>query len=1342
ECLDECPLHYSNQLQCGGSEYGTCDSSTHTCDCSVSGFHGDSCQYVTFADSHILSALCSLVDGHDSTCDDLIDGDLTESDLAGITLSTDECLDLSSLDITDLSGLEYLTNITCIDLSGNTSLSDISVLDSLSEFNHLTDLNISDTAVDDLTQISSLSGLLTSLRIGNNPSISFSEVTSIFGSYLTKLDVSGMELDDLLWLYEVDSVSSSFTILFPMLEYLDASDNNISDPSPLFLLSSTLTTLDLRVNNICGMDDEEEVNAFVSVFTSPLSPLTSDGYSIFAGNVCLCTDDSTSSSILLSSNIVCSEIWPGKYSATCCSSCYTDVSSSSLSCVLIDDGNASLFSMCASSDVLDNHKKCIGIGSDASVNGISIVCSDGWYGDDCVSECPVDEYGYVCSNDGSNYNDCIAEVHTCYCSSPLMTGDLCELESGNTLVDIEMDVALVEAICESIYVDDADVQSLCSSSAAENILSSLTVDDLSTITSLTIPTTVASLSGLEYAEHLEILSFEPGNTLISDLSPIASLSSLYVLELDSLENMDVSLLSTLTDAVGALKMDLESDTSRWNGTSESYCVGLCSLSSLEISGSDSIGSDLSSIASLLNNLSMCSGQCVSSDDGTKVYPLSSTLTHLDLSSNAISDPTIVSLQPGFSGVTHLTLSDNSISDLALLLTIVSANNDSHAVFVDVSDNRLDCGSTSSQCMETLTAMCNCDLSGVEVIFGDVSDPSESSVSQDTTSPCGSGSVLCLIEDHRVCGVDYSVDNGDDTELACICGSGYYEDVSSGECVSAASSSPSSCSNCGGERGTCVYDVDSGDSLPYCECSDGWYGDDCSFVCPVSTFGMCSGSSRGTCDAATHTCVCESGYYGSACNLYCDSLSRCGLHGRCAVSDLFSDYSSETLYCECDAGWYGSTCFTQYPVETVEYVNDDDETNPTIVDYTLYCECDAGWYGSTCFTQYPVETVEYVNDDDETNPTIVDYVCGVNYSTDPSSSYSDYGIYSSDTDTYSCDCSSYGLITDASTSTCIDPATHPEYKDIAGNDTACLTCGTTTDSHGTCVFDTDYQTALCQCEYGWGSYSDNSLTSSPISCSLDRCGVEFNSSMVCSSHGSCYYNSGIFQYDCVCNDGWTGLYCEDEAKGHVGLVILCIIFIFCVAFAAFTFFMWFKTKKNIEKNSEKKNNVSHLSTINRQSVPPFSSLQPVDLRFDASSVILDESYASHVPCVENEKEVGVHGILSVDVAAIESPRVSIRDDAHLQSNDMDGQVSVPTVTKTRRVKRSKKHEHGSTVKKKHKSSKRIALAPIDGIDSVASKNIESLKGEKDETKKRITKKKRKKKKPESEKKRSHGTPRKK
>ncbi|GKT37926.1 hypothetical protein ADUPG1_003864, partial [Aduncisulcus paluster] len=152
------------------------------------------------------------------------------------------------------------------------------------------------------------------------------------------------------------SGSGSVSILFPMLEYLDVSDNNISDPSPLLSLSSTLTTLELSGNNISGMDNMEEVELFMSHF--PL--LTSDESTIFAGNEPLCDDDSIS----LSSNIVCSELWPGKYSATCCSSCYTDVSSPSLSCVLIDDKPSALYAMC--SGLLDSNQKCIGMGSDVS----------------------------------------------------------------------------------------------------------------------------------------------------------------------------------------------------------------------------------------------------------------------------------------------------------------------------------------------------------------------------------------------------------------------------------------------------------------------------------------------------------------------------------------------------------------------------------------------------------------------------------------------------------------------------------------------------------------------------------------------------------------------------------------------------------------------------------------------------------------------------------------------------------------------------------------------------------------------------------------------------------------
>ncbi|GKT28936.1 hypothetical protein ADUPG1_000948 [Aduncisulcus paluster] len=680
-----------------------------------------------------------------------------------------------------------------------------------------------------------------------------------------------------------------------------------------------------------------------------------------------------------------------------------------------------------------------------------------------------------------------------------------------------MDVALVEAICESMYVDDAAVQSLCSSSAAENILSSLTVDDLSTITSLTIPTTVASLSGLEDAEHLEILSFEPGNTLISDLSPIASLSSLYVLELDSLENMDVSLLSTLTDAVGALKMDLESDTSRWNGTSESYCVGLCSLRSLEISGSDdSIGSDLSSFTSLLNNIAMCSGQCVdsyddaSSSDGTKVYPLSSTLTHLDLSSNGISDPTIVSLQPGLSGVTHLTLSDNSISDLALLQQAIDGLG--NVAYVDVSDNRLDCGSTVSECFETLDELCERDLSedGVEIVFGDVdgSDPS-GLVSQDTTSACGSdsssssssSSSCSYLEDHRVCGVDYSVDDVDDTELACICGSGYYEDISSGECVLASSSS-SACSNCGGERGTCVYDADfdSGDeSSPlFCECSDGWYGTDCASLCPVSDdLGLCSGSSRGTCDAATHTCVCESGYYGSACQLSCSDEDSCEGNGTCSVGSFLDPSSSDPSSVSSEA---------------------------------IVCECSSGWYGSSCFSTIPTDV--FVSSDGDAE----DYPCGRDYSysdsSDPTTaSYSAYANESSST----CECAPHGLALSSSSGTCIDPATHPDYRDIPGNDTACSECGTSDSSHGVCELNEETMVASCSCEHGWnGSYCDANI------CPISSDGV------LCGGHGECDTATG--ECECVVDtsdeDGtnpqyiWYGDACTHECLSHPSSDVLC------------------------------------------------------------------------------------------------------------------------------------------------------------------------------------------------------------
>ncbi|GKT34947.1 hypothetical protein ADUPG1_008206, partial [Aduncisulcus paluster] len=436
------------------------------------------------------------------------------------------------------------------------------------------------------------------------------------------------------------------------------------------------------------------------------------------------------------------------------------------------------------------------------------------------------------------------------------------------------------------------------------------------------------------------------------------------------------------------------------------------------------------------------------------------------------------------------------------------------------------------------------------------------------------------------------------------------------------------------------------------------GTDCSSLCPVSDdLGLCSGSSRGTCDAATHTCVCESGYYGSACNLYCDSLSKCGMHGRCAVGDLSSssDISSDISF---------------------DTFSDTSET--------LYCECDAGWNGSTCFTQYPVETVEYVNDDDETNPTIVDYVCGINYSTDPSSSYSDYGFYSPDTDTYSCDCSSYGLITDASTSTCIDPATHPEYKDIAGNDTACLTCGTTTHSHGTCVFGEgeDSFTAMCQCKYGWGNDVDDSSEPSS-SCSVDMCGVSKDAytasnadpSSLCSSHGICYWynyndstSSSSIPYGCACDDGWNGTMCDEEDSNALKIVVFVCIITSCIFIIVgiIGVTLWFRLKNNV-------NNTDH-------------QVQP-----NPSPGMISEG--------------DINTTMTV-VQVRENPLLlSVHEDDHIPT----------TIVKRRRVKKSKKYGGKGGEKKRNRKKKIIKEKPDEwrsgkgeGIDMDAEKENHQVK----------------------------------
>ena len=110
------------------------------------------------------------------------------------------------------------------------------------------------------------------------------------------------------------------------------------------------------------------------------------------------------------------------------------------------------------------------------------------------------------------------------------------------------------------------------------------------------------------------------------------------------------------------------------------------------------------------------------------------------------------------------------------------------------------------------------------------------------------------------------------------------------------------------NGSCEEDIDGW----YCECDDGYYGDDCAGFCPglikvgnvtleCNGSGVCSESESGEL-----TCDCAHGYYGNDCSESCpglleigDDVLECNGHGTC---------DEATLKCSCSSDHYiGEDC---------------------------------------------------------------------------------------------------------------------------------------------------------------------------------------------------------------------------------------------------------------------------------------------------------------------------------------------------------------------------------------------------------------------------------------------------
>ena len=180
--------------------------------------------------------------------DDNNDGELSVNEMKQI-----QKLYLQNKNITDLTGLEYATDLQVLYLYSN-NISDISVLANLI---NLTELNLSKNNISNISALSNLTNLTElNLEINNITDISaLSNLTKLTYLYLYNNNISNIDslvnLNNLtnlnLMINDISDISALSNLT--NLTYLDLAKNNICDVSLLASLIN-LTDLNLSYNNI------------------------------------------------------------------------------------------------------------------------------------------------------------------------------------------------------------------------------------------------------------------------------------------------------------------------------------------------------------------------------------------------------------------------------------------------------------------------------------------------------------------------------------------------------------------------------------------------------------------------------------------------------------------------------------------------------------------------------------------------------------------------------------------------------------------------------------------------------------------------------------------------------------------------------------------------------------------------------------------------------------------------------------------------------------------------------------------------------------------------------------
>ncbi len=557
---------------------------------------------------------------------------ITQAEMATLTSLESFAGIINNKVIRDLTGLEFATGLTDLNLSGN-SISDVSALSNLT---NLTYLRLVGNSISDVSALSNLTNLTLLWLEGN----SISDVSALSNlANLTELVLSGNSISDV-------SALSNLT----NLTLLWHNQNSISDVSALSNLTN-LTSLFLFQNSISDVSALSNLTNLTELVLYQNSISDVSALSNLTNLTLLRLEDNNISDVSALSNL-------------------TNLTSLGL------EGN-SISDVSALSNLTNLTRLYLQDNSISDVSALSGMTDLRWlelYNNNILDLSPL------VANTGLGNGDEV-DVRGNPLSATSINTHIPALQGRG--VNVRFDAP------QSDTIPDANLRAAIETSLGKASGAPITQAEMASLTRLEAPNkNIRDLTGLEFATGLTFLHLGPvsrsalvNSNEISDLSPLSGLISLTDLDLSNTNISDVSALSGLTNLT---------DLNLFNNniTDVSALSGLTSLTDLELGSNNNI-SDVSALSGLTNLTELG----LSNNNITDVSALSglTNLTELNLNGNRrITD--VSALSKLINLTTYLGLYNNNISDIAPLVAITGLGSGSR---VDVRGNPLNATSINT-----------------------------------------------------------------------------------------------------------------------------------------------------------------------------------------------------------------------------------------------------------------------------------------------------------------------------------------------------------------------------------------------------------------------------------------------------------------------------------------------------------------------------------------------------------------------------------------------------------------------------------------------------------------------